>query len=250
MVPSGFTVPGWQALQLVLVAAWLGGGAPWQVPQAACDGPPVHCGAWLVPPTPSVALKFRAKGGNTVAATVFICALTRGEEKEFILQCLPESPPAGGEARQPEGGADKATKHKLDCALRLAQTVALDFNNVLTSILGHTTHVLSQMEAGHPWRDSLLEVVQGLLERTYRMRTGVRDVGRFGKGLPQDELLPPSVYANLFEAITAAVYLDGGLQATIDTYASAAQAQSVLYSASGLSTAIHTLTIVAAGATT
>ncbi len=42
---------------------------------------------------------------------------------------------------------------------------------------------------------------------------GLRDVGRFGKGLPLHEPLPPSVYANLFEAVTASVYLDGGLEA-------------------------------------
>jgi len=42
---------------------------------------------------------------------------------------------------------------------------------------------------------------------------GLRDVGRFGKGLPLNEPLPPSVYANLFEAVAAAVYLDGGLDA-------------------------------------
>lgn len=42
---------------------------------------------------------------------------------------------------------------------------------------------------------------------------GLRDVGRFGKGLPLHEPLPPSVYANLFEAVAAAVYLDGGLEA-------------------------------------
>jgi ribonuclease-3 len=42
---------------------------------------------------------------------------------------------------------------------------------------------------------------------------GLRDVGRFGKGLPCDVPLPPSVYANLFEAVAAAVYLDGGLDA-------------------------------------
>ncbi len=41
---------------------------------------------------------------------------------------------------------------------------------------------------------------------------GLRDVARFGKGLPQNEPLPPSVYANLFEAVAAAVYLDGGLE--------------------------------------
>src|ERR1019366_10779507 len=46
----------------------------------------------------------------------------------------------------------------LDCALQLARTVALDFNNALTSILGHTSLVLSKMEPNHPWRDSLIEV--------------------------------------------------------------------------------------------
>lgn len=42
---------------------------------------------------------------------------------------------------------------------------------------------------------------------------GLRDVGRLGKGLPRDLSLPASVCANLFEAVTAAVYLDGGLEA-------------------------------------
>ena len=36
--------------------------------------------------------------------------------------------------------------------------MALDFNNALTSILGHTSLVLSKMEPNHPWRGSLIEV--------------------------------------------------------------------------------------------
>ncbi len=55
-----------------------------------------------------------------------------------------------------EGGT--VHKQKVDSALQLTRTVALDFNNALTSILGHTSLVLSKMEAGHPWRNSLLEV--------------------------------------------------------------------------------------------
>src|SRR5207249_6897148 len=47
---------------------------------------------------------------------------------------------------------------KLDCALQLARTVALDFNNALTSVLGHTSLVLSKMEPSNPWRNSLMEV--------------------------------------------------------------------------------------------
>ena len=41
---------------------------------------------------------------------------------------------------------------------------------------------------------------------------GLREVGRLGKGLPAHEPLPPSVNANLFEAVCAAVYLDSGLE--------------------------------------
>ena len=36
--------------------------------------------------------------------------------------------------------------------------MSLDFNNALTSILGHTSLLLSKAEPGHPWRHSLLEV--------------------------------------------------------------------------------------------
>ncbi|MDB6055700.1 MAG: putative Histidine kinase [Verrucomicrobiales bacterium] len=51
-----------------------------------------------------------------------------------------------------------AHKQKLDCALQLARSVALDFNNALTSILGHTSLLLGKMEITHPWRSSLVEV--------------------------------------------------------------------------------------------
>jgi len=46
---------------------------------------------------------------------------------------------------------------------------------------------------------------------------------------------------------TAQVYLDGVLKATIDTYSATAQAQAALYSASSLSNAAHSLTIVVTG---
>jgi PAS domain-containing protein len=54
--------------------------------------------------------------------------------------------------------ASLAHKQKLDCALQLARSVALDFNNALTSILGHASLLLSKAEAGHPWRSSLNEI--------------------------------------------------------------------------------------------
>jgi two-component system, cell cycle sensor histidine kinase and response regulator CckA len=52
----------------------------------------------------------------------------------------------------------RALKQKLDCALQLARTVSLDFNNALTSVLGHTSLLLSKAEPEHPWRHSLMEV--------------------------------------------------------------------------------------------
>jgi signal transduction histidine kinase/CheY-like chemotaxis protein/PAS domain-containing protein len=54
--------------------------------------------------------------------------------------------------------ASLAHKQKLDCALQLARSVALDFNNALTSILGHASLLLSKAEPGHPWRNSLGEI--------------------------------------------------------------------------------------------
>jgi hypothetical protein len=46
----------------------------------------------------------------------------------------------------------------------------------------------------------------------------------------------------------ARVYVDGVLQATIDTYASPSQGQAVLYTAAGLTGGVHSLTIEVAGA--
>jgi CheY-like chemotaxis protein len=76
----------------------------------------------------------------------------------LLLQLLPEAPQLRPETKLAGNDTRQAHKQKLDCALQLARTVALDFNNALTSILGHTSLVLSQMEPNHPWRGSLLEV--------------------------------------------------------------------------------------------
>jgi len=42
---------------------------------------------------------------------------------------------------------------------------------------------------------------------------GLREFSRLGRGLPRNEPLPARVYANIYEAVCAALYLDGGLPA-------------------------------------
>jgi two-component system, cell cycle sensor histidine kinase and response regulator CckA len=114
--------------------------------------------AWERSPTPTTRVKLGAKDGDLVSFPISICTFFNGGEKFFLLQFLPEVlPPLAGE-RPPGADAGAAHKQKLDCALQLARTIALDFNNALTSILGHTSLVLSKMEPGNPWRGSLLEV--------------------------------------------------------------------------------------------
>jgi nitrogen-specific signal transduction histidine kinase len=113
---------------------------------------------WEHSAAPTVPLKFRSQGGQPVGYLTSICAFTKDGQKYFVLQLLRESPSAVAEVKPPGGETGLAHKQKLDCALQLARTVALDFNNALTSILGHTSLVLSKMEPSHPWRGSLIEV--------------------------------------------------------------------------------------------
>jgi signal transduction histidine kinase len=111
------------------------------------------------PPT----LKLSLKSGLSEVFTARLCGTA--EEEVCLLQLLPraaqpaldDSPTAavpGGTAVD----AGLAHKQKLDCALQLARSVALDFNNALTSILGHTSLLLSKAESTHPWRSSLTEI--------------------------------------------------------------------------------------------
>jgi two-component system, cell cycle sensor histidine kinase and response regulator CckA len=122
-------------------------------------------------PTHEVLLQFRLKDGALQRLPVCVSRFQKDENKGWLMQVLLPSLFAGISAPRntPPQNAPKdpltapsteflAQKHKLDCALQLARTVALDFNNALTIVLGHTSLVLSQMDQNHPWRKSLLEV--------------------------------------------------------------------------------------------
>jgi signal transduction histidine kinase/CheY-like chemotaxis protein len=112
---------------------------------------------WDTSPAPPGPLKFCMKDGAVRSFLTSICTLTDGPEKLFVLQLLPNAAPA---APAPANATAESLAHKqkLDCALQLARTVSLDFNNALTSILGHTSLLLTQSEPSHPWRRSLMEV--------------------------------------------------------------------------------------------
>ncbi|MGA2175954.1 MAG: ATP-binding protein [Verrucomicrobiota bacterium] len=116
------------------------------------------------------ALKFGLKSGLPAVFVAQLCGTAR--EDVCLLQLLKEPAPAAPAAPPPKleappaaaaGGsaaveASLAHKQKLDCALQLARSVALDFNNALTSILGHASLLLSKTESSHPWRNSLVEI--------------------------------------------------------------------------------------------
>ena len=116
---------------------------------------------WEHSATPVLALKFRAKGAAITTFSTYICTSKEGQ-KRFILQLLREPPPAApappADSKIQTVESSLAHKQKLDCALQLARTVALDFNNALTSILGHTSLLLSKIESDNPWRFSLGEM--------------------------------------------------------------------------------------------
>ena len=119
---------------------------------------------WEQSPAPLVELKFRAAGGLEKKFSAAVALLANASGKWFVLQLLtlPEPPapakPVESKSEFRGAAADAALKQKLDCALQLARTVSLDFNNALTGVLAHTSLLLGKAELGHPWRRSLLEV--------------------------------------------------------------------------------------------
>jgi signal transduction histidine kinase/ActR/RegA family two-component response regulator/PAS domain-containing protein len=112
----------------------------------------------LPAPTLLPRLKFRLKSG--LPATFLAQVTCLPPDEVCLLQLLkePPAPAPGGAAGPPVLEAHSVQRQKLDCALQLARSVALDFNNALTSILGHTSLLLSKSPADHPWRASLVEI--------------------------------------------------------------------------------------------
>ena len=117
-------------------------------------------------------VKFNVRGGEVGSFVTYVSGFLKGDKKLYVLQLFTpqraptsahsEAAPKSKSAEAPAAGAavdaSIAHKQKLDCALQLARTVALDFNNALTSILGHASLLLSKAEPQHPWQNSLIEI--------------------------------------------------------------------------------------------
>lgn len=112
---------------------------------------------WRLQQNSHPSAKFRLQDGTTNQFNVLIASGQNESGPYYVLQLLKPSEGGSGETKFLEAGA-VAHKQKLDCALQLTRTVALDFNNALTSILGHTSLILSKLETAHPWRGSLVEI--------------------------------------------------------------------------------------------
>ena len=124
---------------------------------------------WERSPSATIPIRYHGKGGTITTFDTFICS-AREVQKRYIFQLIRKQigndagasdslPSLGAEATKPTTtDTSSFQKQRLDCALQLTRSVALDFNNVLTGILGHTSLVLAKMELDHPWRASLLEV--------------------------------------------------------------------------------------------
>lgn len=117
--------------------------------------------------TTSATLRFLPKARTAMDCPVSICPVRQDQQDRFLLQLLPVRTAAGAGEKNGEGSGKPWTRDngvnprpKLDRAAQLTRTVALDFNNALTSILGHTSLVLSKAEPNHPWRKSLDEILR------------------------------------------------------------------------------------------
>ncbi len=121
---------------------------------------------WSEPFSAPRRLKLIDKNNAEIEMTALVCRITEDEQEQLLFQIV-GAPAAASDrpvSERPAGNSaqavtvDVAHKQKLDCALHLTRTVALDFNNALTTILGHASFVLERMEPAHAWRVSLTEI--------------------------------------------------------------------------------------------
>jgi CheY-like chemotaxis protein len=158
---------------------------------------------WEQKPFPTAQVKYKTAEGADAEFCTAVCAITREGRKWFVLQMITAGQPGSTpptNAGEKNSNTELATIHKqkLDCALQLARTVSLDFNNALTSVLGHTSLLIGKAEPGHPWRSSLLEIEKSAA----RAAEISNELGVFSQQEKQTRRAPPG---NLNEVVMRCV---------------------------------------------
>jgi two-component system, cell cycle sensor histidine kinase and response regulator CckA len=150
--------------------------------QVPADQFPAH---WERAPVPTTTLKFKTRNGATLEYQACVSTVFKENQRLLLFQLFP-----------PGGEAALAQKQKLDCALQMARTVALDFNNALTTVLGHSSHLLNQLaqaEPNHPWRTALLEIEKA----AGRAAEVADDLGTFSRQDKENRNAAPAANLNL-----------------------------------------------------
>lgn len=145
---------------------------------------------WTRSPSPTVSLHLRARAGQELRTTAWITTWSRDQQRYYLLQFPPGQPSEETDAQ--------SLKQKLDCILQFGRTVALDFNNALTTVLGRASLLLTQLPPDHPWRPALLEIEQAAA----RGAEVAHELGSFSRDAHESHRLPTG---NLNELVLRAV---------------------------------------------
>lgn len=149
-------------------------------------------------PTAPVPISFRVKEGLAASYLTSVCAFENEGRRMFLLQLLRQSRTGTTAAA---GENPQAMKQKLDFAMQLSRTMALDFNNALTGVLGNASLVLGQMDRENPWRRPLLEVERAA-ERAAEIASDLGNFSRSEKAkVPVGDLAAGSVNVAVQRAV-------------------------------------------------
>lgn len=166
------------------------------------------------------ALRFKGADGSTLTYRTHICVLRSDHRNLYLLQMFRETqsevataaaspnPTKPTEIRTEAHTvieASAAQKQKLDCAMQLIRTVALDFNNALTSILGHSSLLLAKADAKSTMRGSLVEIEKS----AQRAAEIAGDLAAFSR---QDKDTKAQTSGNLNEVLRRTVEIFKGTQ--------------------------------------
>lgn len=126
-------------------------------------------------------------------------------EESFPASPGASPPPADSREGASVVDASLAQKQKLECAMQLIRTVALDFNNALTSILGHASLLLGKIEPNNPLRSSLVEIEKS----AERAAEAVNDLTAFSR---QDKDIKTRTPGNINDVLRRTVEIFRGTQ--------------------------------------